>query len=330
MNVRNTFLTFIILLICFVEIFGQQISEFSSPVKEVLVGQPFDITLTITYPQEKQFVSLSFENIFQSKNKLYEKDTVNFEPYADVELLKNRDWPDFTLKKEFKLKPDPTTTSPKITNSFTLAIYNPGIFILPSPLLEGQSNDSSFLTIQVVVPPLDSLSQLKENDIYPIKTIEKEPANWSDYQFLIYGLILLFILYYFWKKAKNPNPPLNPDKQDSNVPSPAELAMKKLEQLEIYLSSDQLDLADFHEKISFIIREFLEKAQLIRALEMSTPETIHQFEQLLFADQEHIHKLTRILNYSDLVKFAKSLSQKELALLLLSDAKWLVLKAKRK
>ena len=325
MNVRSIFLTFIMLLNVLVEISSQQVIEFSSSVNEVLVGQPFDVNLSISYPQDKKYVSLSFENILHSKNTLFSKDTVNFEANADIELIKNKDWPDFSLHKEFKLNLDPESSSSKISNTFTFAIYNPGIFILPSPMVEGQTNDAPTLTIQVIVPPFDSLSQLKENDIYPIKTIEKEPSNWSDYQFLLFGLILLLLLYYFWKKSKNSKPKLLPDQQESLIQSPADLALEKIAMLEIALSIEEPDLPAFHEKISFIIREFLENQKLIRALELSSSETIEQFENLEIAHPEGIEKLKRILNYSDLVKFAKSLSQRELAFILVGDAKWFVI-----
>lgn len=152
-------------------------------------------------------------------------------------------------------------------------------------------------------------------DIKPIIGVEKSGSDW--WKYLIITLlaigVLAFLLYWFiWRKK-----PLTEDEKIALLPpyDRAKLALRKLDDSP-YLENQ--NLKDYYSDLTFIIRKYLDEKVYDKALESTTDELITQLNLLKEANQvdlskEDIKNLEDILKRADLVKFAKSAPDIELA-----------------
>ena len=122
-------------------------------------------------------------------------------------------------------------------------------------------------------------------------------------------------MYWFiWRKK-----PLSEEDKIALLPpyDRAKLALKQLDE-STYLENSELK--DYYSELTFIIRKYLDEKVYDRALESTTDELITRLNLLNDANQielskEDIRKLDTILKRADLVKFAKSAPDVELAIL---------------
>lgn len=152
-------------------------------------------------------------------------------------------------------------------------------------------------------------------DIKPIIKVEKAIGDW--WKYLLIGLLAValfaFILYWFiWRKK-----PLTEEEEIALLPpyDRAKLALKKLDESD-YLLKDELK--DYYSELTFIIRKYLDEKVYDRALESTTDELIDRLTLLRDANKielspDDIKNIETILKRADLVKFAKSAPDIELA-----------------
>ena len=149
-----------------------------------------------------------------------------------------------------------------------------------------------------MVPAADSI-------LADIKPIIEEPIIWTDYipELSIVALLLLTALVWFiasrikTKKELPPPPPI--------IIPPHEIAFGKLKELKDAKLWQQGQVKEFHSKLTYIIREYLEGRYGVNALEQTTPEILEQLKNEAF-DPELTAKMTTLLQTADLVKFAKA------------------------
>ncbi len=152
-------------------------------------------------------------------------------------------------------------------------------------------------------------------DIKPIIEVEKSASNWWKYMLLTLLIlsVIAFLLYWFiWRKK-----PLSEEEQIALLPpyDRAKLALKKLDESS-YLENQ--NLKDYYSELTFIIRKYLDEKVYDRALESTTDELINRLKLLKEGNQVDLNKddiknLESILKRADLVKFAKSAPDIELA-----------------
>jgi hypothetical protein len=152
-------------------------------------------------------------------------------------------------------------------------------------------------------------------DIKPIIEVNKASSDWWKYALLTLLIIgaIAFLLYWFiWRKK-----PLTEAEQIALLPpyDRAKLALKKLDESH-YLESDAIK--EYYSELTFIIRKYLDEKVYDRALESTTDELISRLTILKEGNQvdlskEDIKNLESILKRADLVKFAKSAVDVELA-----------------
>lgn len=152
-------------------------------------------------------------------------------------------------------------------------------------------------------------------DIKPLIDVKKTRSNWWMYvllTILIIGVIALLLYWFIWRKK-----PLTEEEEIALLPpyDRAKLALKKLDESP-YLENE--NLKDYYSDLTFIIRKYLDEKVYDRALESTTDELINRLKLLKDANQVDISKddiknLERILKRADLVKFAKSAPDVELA-----------------
>lgn len=152
-------------------------------------------------------------------------------------------------------------------------------------------------------------------DIKPIIEVKKPSSNWWKYLLIILLLIGVvgFLLYWFIWRQK----PLSEEEEIALLPpyDRAKLALKKLDESP-YLENE--NLKDYYSDLTFIIRKYLDEKVYDRALESTTDELINRLNLLKDGNQvdiskEDIKNLESILKRADLVKFAKSAPDVELA-----------------
>ncbi|WNH08785.1 hypothetical protein RHP51_17180 [Thalassobellus suaedae] len=152
-------------------------------------------------------------------------------------------------------------------------------------------------------------------DIKPIIEVKKPSSNWWKYvllTLLIIGVVVFLIYWFIWRKK-----PLTEEEQIALLPpyDRAKLALKKLDESH-YLQSE--DIKEYYSELTFIIRKYLDEKVYDRALESTTDELISRLNLLKDGNQvdlskEDIKNLESILKRADLVKFAKSAVDVELA-----------------
>src|SRR5690606_12534654 len=152
-------------------------------------------------------------------------------------------------------------------------------------------------------------------DIKPIMEVKKMGSDW--WKYLLYTILALAIiagvLYWFiWRKK-----PLTETEKIAMLPpyDRAKLALRKLDESN-YLETQAIK--DYYSELTFIIRKYLDEKVYDKALESTTDELISRLKLLKEGNQidisnEDIKNLESILKRADLVKFAKSAPDIELA-----------------
>lgn len=152
-------------------------------------------------------------------------------------------------------------------------------------------------------------------DIKPIVEVKEIGSDW--WKYILYTILAIAVaaalLYWFLWRQK----PLTEEEKIALLPpyDRAKLALKTLDESH-YLEHE--NLKDYYSELTFIIRKYLDEKVYDRALESTTDELIDRLNILKQGNQvdlsvEDIKNLENILKRADLVKFAKSAPDIELA-----------------
>ncbi|WP_194766415.1 hypothetical protein [Tamlana sp. I1] len=214
----------------------------------------------------------------------------------DVDTLKNKD--KFNLIKKYGLTQ-----------------FDSGKYTIPrQKILIG---DKTFFTDSVQVEVHNVVVDTTKGlyDIKPIIAVEKSSSNWWQYvliTLLILGLVGFLLYWFIWRQK-----PLTEEEKIALLPpyDRAKLALKALDESQ-YLEHE--NLKDYYSDLTFIIRKYLDEKVYDRALESTTDELINHLNLLKEGNQvdlslDDIKKIESILKRADLVKFAKSAPDIELA-----------------
>jgi len=276
--------------------------------KTVLVGEKFECTITLRLPENATLPSVHYRNIKESPNRLFIRDSIDFEPYADIEIFGSEPWKE--LFSEKNVTPDPDKATRKngylvFTNTFQAAVYNPGIFFLPCPVTsDGILLDTSRLMLEVVVTDIDSIQQLAATDLYPIKPIDQEPSHWTDFLPWLYIILAILLVYYILKKRRKKESAIVVEPVKVILESPWEKALRLLDTAEKNRNNGVVNTKEFYFGLSFILREYIEYQLHIPALELSSTEIIQYAEKNPSISSALLISLRQILFFTDQIKFA--------------------------
>jgi hypothetical protein len=303
---------FLFLWLCPGNIFSQPVCELKSNKKTVQIGEPFEIKISLTLEENYVVKNVSCQNIKSSSNTLFAKDSTYFEPFADIELLSSAPWKINSLSETIPLDNLPfikNGTQKIYSNTFELAVYNPGIFLITGPILDSSEvKISSPLLIEVTVPLQDSTQNMVQDTLYPIKPIIIEPNHWTDYLIFLYILLAVLFTYFIYRYFKNRPKSKTTIEEIQNIPtkSPSEIALGKLNELEASKIWETSDPKEFQSSLTFILREYIKNRFNVDALEMTTQECVEALQKLNLVGNDHLNSARNILSVSDLVKFAKA------------------------
>ncbi len=203
-----------------------------------------------------------------------------------------------------------------LIKKYGLTQFDSGAYTIPRQKII--INDKTLFTdsLKVMVNPV-IVDTLKQGlyAIKPIISVEKSSSNW--WKILLIVLLAIAIvsalLYWFiWRKK-----PLTEEEKIALLPpyDRAKLALKQLDEHR-YLETDAYK--EYYSELTLAIRRYLDEKVYDHALESTTDELISRLRLLKDGNQidlslETIKNLESIFKRADLVKFAKSAPDKELA-----------------
>jgi len=204
----------------------------------------------------------------------------------------------------------------KLTKTYGLTQFDSGAYTIPKQkIIIGDAvyyTDS--LKVQVNAVTVDTTKQ-KLFNIKPITVVKKTRSGlWSGVAFFV--LILLIIgglLYWFiWRKK-----PLTEAEKIAALP-PYERAKLALEKLDEERYFENKEIKTFYSDLTLILRQYLDEKVYDQSLESTTDELVFRLKTLQAANQitlgaNTIRNIETILKRADLVKFAKSKPDFELA-----------------
>ena len=203
-----------------------------------------------------------------------------------------------------------------LIKKYGLTQFDSGVYTIPRQKIV--IGDKTFLTdsLKVMVNPV-IVDTLKQGlyDIKPIIQVEKAKSNWFKYLLFVLitiGLVASLIYWLVWRKK-----PLSEEEKIALLPpyDRAKLALEKLDESN-YLEYDEFKA--YYSELTLAIRKYLDEKVYDHALESTTDELISRLRLLkdgnqIDLSQETIKNLESIFKRADLVKFAKSAPDKELA-----------------
>lgn len=224
--------------------------------------------------------------------------------FSPLEMIESYNIDTIKIKDKFNL-----------IKKYGLTQFDSGSYTIPRQkiIIGDKTFFTDSLKVEVNNVVIDSTKGIY--DIKPIIVVDKSSSNWWKYLLLILLIVSVigFLIYWFvWRKK-----PLTEEEQIALLPpyDRAKLALKKLDESN-YL--EHQNLKDYYSDLTFIIRRYLDEKVYDRALESTTDELISRLNLLKEGNQvdiskEDIKNLENILKRADLVKFAKSTPDIELA-----------------
>ena len=204
----------------------------------------------------------------------------------------------------------------KLTKTYGLTQFDSGAYTIPKQKIIIGDNVyyTDSLKVQVNPVTVDTTKQ-KLFNIKPITVVKKTRSGlWSGLAFFM--LILLIIgglLYWFiWRKK-----PLTEAEKIAALP-PYERAKLALEKLDEERYFENKEIKRFYSDLTLILRQYLDEKVYDQSLESTTDELVFRLKTLQAANQitlsaNTIRNIETILKRADLVKFAKSKPDFELA-----------------
>jgi len=204
----------------------------------------------------------------------------------------------------------------RLIKKYGLTQFDSGKYTIPrQKVLIG---DYEFLTDSLQVEVNNIVVDTTKQGLYDIKPIievDKSTSKWWLYLLmilLILGLIAFLLYWFIWREK-----PLTEEEKVALLPpyERAKLALQALDNAH-YLENNEIKA--YYSDLTQIIRKYLDEKVYDRALESTTDELINRLNLLRDGNQIDISKddiknIETILKRADLVKFAKSKPDIELA-----------------
>lgn len=270
------------------------------------------------------FSTTSFAQVKSSvdstKIKIGEQITYKIEVEADTtDLVIFPEGQTFTpLEMIESYKPDTTRNQARyqLIKKYGLTQFDSGSYTIPRQKIIIGTKEYFTDSLSVLVNNIE-VDSTKQGlyDIKPFIQVQKSSSNWWKTALiivLIVGLVAFLLWWFIWRKK-----PLTEEEEIALLPpyERAKMALKKLDESD-YLQ--QAELKGYYSELTFIIRRYLDEKVYNRALESTTDELIFRLNLLKDGNQidltkNDIRNIETILKRADLVKFAKSAPDIELA-----------------
>jgi len=195
----------------------------------------------------------------------------------------------------------------ELIKKYGLTQFDSGKFKIPRVqiLINNHVFLSDSLLVEVVNVPVDTLKQ-KMYDIKDIIPAQNTIGDWWNYLLVILLLCGIgFLINWFVKKRKTTII------EEDKYKTPIEKATNKLNKLEQKELWQRGEIKEYYSELTDIVRNYIEEAIEIPAMESTTSELIEGLKQAslkkkMKLSKETIENLFTVLKQADLVKFAKS------------------------
>ena len=204
----------------------------------------------------------------------------------------------------------------KLTKTYGLTQFDSGVYIIPKQkiIIGDKVFYTDSLKVQVNPVVVDTTKQ-KLFDIKPITDVQRTRSNlWAYIALVLLALLAVtgLVYWFFWRKK-----PLTEAEKIAALPpyERAKLALEKLDE-DHYFQNE--DVKMFYSDLTLILRQYLDEKVYDQSLESTTDELVFRLKTLQAANQislgaNTIRNIETILKRADLVKFAKSKPDFELA-----------------
>lgn len=199
------------------------------------------------------------------------------------------------------------TLKNKLIQTYYLTSFDSGQFIIPKQQV--LINNKIFYTDSLLIKVMGVAVDTTKQKMFTIKPIIEEPYIFDDFKPYLWWLLLLLaiiaagIIYYLRKKK------IVVFEKKQSIP-PFEEAIQKLKLLDKKQLWQHQKTKEYYIELTEIVRAYIEKEWHIPALESTTDE-LHGFMldfieiKKLPTNKQTAHRLHKLLQESDLVKFAK-------------------------
>jgi hypothetical protein len=204
----------------------------------------------------------------------------------------------------------------KLTKTYGLTQFDSGAYTIPKQkiIIGDKIFYTDSLKVQVNPVVVDTTKQ-KLFDIKPITDVQRTRSNlWAYIALVLLALLAVtgLVYWFFWRKK-----PLTEAEKIAALPpyERAKLALEKLDE-DHYFKNE--DVKMFYSDLTLILRQYLDEKVYDQSLESTTDELVFRLKTLQAANQislgaNTIRNIETILKRADLVKFAKSKPDFELA-----------------
>ncbi len=201
------------------------------------------------------------------------------------------------------------TLKNKLVRKYILTGFDSGAYYIPQQqvFIKNQAHLTDSLLINVATIAIDTTKVQK----FPIKGIKAEPYQFDDFKNIIYWILAIFlivgtVLYFALKRTDNQQ-----TYTSEPLLAPYQEAIRSLKLLDGKLLWQNNKVKEYYSELTDIIRHFIERELHVPALETTTDgllETLNDFSdtKAIDTDKETLQRLHKLLQQSDLVKFAKS------------------------
>ncbi|WP_333807641.1 hypothetical protein [Flavobacterium sp.] len=259
--------------------FSQQISS-SIDSTQIKIGSQFNLTI---------------------KAKVNVKDKVVFPDgkfFGALEILES--YPIDTVKNDNQYE---------LIKKYGLTQFDSGRYVIPKLLVK--INQKEFRTDSLSILVNDVKVDTTKQQMYDIKdiiAIEEKPM--SEWWKLLILLVLIvasgFASYFIIKRLQK-----DKEQKEEFFASPIEKAIAYLQNLDKKQLVQRGDVKEYYSEMTDITRTYIEESIHIPAMESTSSELIESLKKAIadkkmFVNREELDKFKRVLENSDLVKFAKS------------------------
>lgn len=270
------FLFFLIFSVCG---FAQQISS-SIDSTQIKIGSQFNLTI---------------------KAKVNAKDKVVFPDgkfFGALEILES--YPIDTVKNDNQYE---------LIKKYGLTQFDSGRYVIPKLLVK--INQKEFRTDSLSILVNDIKVDTTKQQMYDIKDIiateEKPMSEWWKLLILLVLIVASgFASYFIIKRLQK-----DKEQKEEFFASPIEKAIAYLQNLDKKQLVQRGDVKEYYSEMTDITRTYIEESIHIPAMESTSSELMEALKKAIadkkmFVNREELDKFKRVLENSDLVKFAKS------------------------
>ena len=233
---------------------------------------------------------------------------------SQIQFAEQPNFAPFELLEDFPLDTLRSQAHYLFTKKYALIQFDSGTYWIPKQkiLINGVGMITDSISIRVNTVVVDTLKQ-PLFDIKPLVAVKRGYKKLTQ-QILItvFGLILLILTVFLILRVQK-----KLIEKRKELP-PFDRALLELKALEEERPRLQEEYKSYYSKLTDVVRRYLEEEANITALESTSRELLKKLELLkdsgkLDLDGETLRSLKRVLEHADLVKFARSAPEFEVA-----------------